>query len=133
MTTSASRSATVIKVRRVELELRPRDSVDRPGLQENDVSEWEKGSRAIRAEPLVRLVNVLGVGVAHPVYACTCWLMAHDVGNRAHTIGGFSSGVEASRNPKARCRLRGRNIRRTLTAELDRLAPAHFAAWRIHA
>jgi transcriptional regulator with XRE-family HTH domain len=56
-----------IKVRRVELGLRQQDLADRLGLQQNHISEWEKGSRAIRAEQLVRLAKVLGVSVAQLV------------------------------------------------------------------
>jgi transcriptional regulator with XRE-family HTH domain len=56
-----------IKVRRVELELRPQELADPLGLQQNHLSEWEKGSRAIRAEQLVRLAKVLGVSVAQLV------------------------------------------------------------------
>jgi transcriptional regulator with XRE-family HTH domain len=56
-----------IKVRRVELELRQQDLADRMGLQQNNISEWEKGSRPIRAEQLVRLAKVLGVSVAQLV------------------------------------------------------------------
>jgi transcriptional regulator with XRE-family HTH domain len=56
-----------IKVRRAELGLRQQDLADRLGLQQNHISEWEKGSRAIRAEQLVRLAKVLGVSVAQLV------------------------------------------------------------------
>ncbi len=56
-----------IKARRVELALRQQALADRMGLQQNHMSELEKGSCAIRAEQLVRLAKVLVVSVAQLV------------------------------------------------------------------
>lgn len=56
-----------IKVRRAELELRQQDLADRLGVQQNQISEWERGSRVIRAEQLIHLARVLDLTVAQLV------------------------------------------------------------------
>jgi transcriptional regulator with XRE-family HTH domain len=59
-----------IKVRRVELELRQQDLADRLDLQQNHISDWEKGSRALVASTtanfsaLLRSCARLGAGAA---------------------------------------------------------------------
>ena len=56
-----------IKVRRVECRLRQRDLGDAIGVEQVQISEWERGHRALKVEQLVELAKVLDTTVGYLV------------------------------------------------------------------
>jgi len=56
-----------IKVRRVECRLKQRELGDAIGVEQVQISEWERGRRALKVEQLVELARVLDTTVGYLV------------------------------------------------------------------